>query len=527
DQEMLRYLSRQLDSRHRLVQAESIRRVDGQTISRYRFRHILFQKYLYGTLDDVERGHLHERVGAALEGLYGDRAGDIAVQLARHFQEAGVVQKAVRYLHQAGTRAARLSANQQAIAHLTRGLALLNSLPATPERARQELALQLALGSPLQAVRGPGAPEALRSADRARELCQEMGEEPQLAPALFMLANFYHARAEHDRSFALSKQMLHAAQRVQDPVQVRLAHLGLGANLLTLGQLPSARAHLEQAIYLSDADRRGPSFLVGHDPGVFCLSWSAWVLWLLGFPDQGLKHAQEAVALAKELEHALTRAKAMFVAGCLVDQLRGERRAVRARAGALIRFSTEHRLPVYRATGTILLSWAQGYEAQTRGAPPERVEEGIARMHEGLAELRAFGVRMNLTHLLGLLVEAYLSAGRAEEGLSAVTEALALVKDTSERYYDAELHRIRGQLLRQQGDEAEAEASFHKAIEVARDQSAKLWELRATVSLCRLWREQGRVEEARQRLGDVYGWFTEGFDTLDLQEARVLLQDLS
>jgi predicted ATPase len=239
-----------------------------------------------------------------------------------------------------------------------------------------------------------------------------------------------------------------------------------------------------------------------------------------------LKRAQEAVALANELEHALTRGKAMFVAGCMVDQLRGERRAVRARAEDLIRFSTEHRLPVYRAAGTILLGWAQGYEAQTRGARPERVEEGIARMHEGLAELRALGMRMHLTHLLGLLVEAYLCAGRTEEGLSAVAEALALVEETSERYYEPELHRLRGELLLQ-GEEAEAEASFHKAIDVARGQQAKSWELRATASLCRLWREQGRLEEARQRLGDIYGWFAEGFDTLDLREARVLLQDLS
>jgi predicted ATPase len=240
---------------------------------------------------------------------------------------------------------------------------------------------------------------------------------------------------------------------------------------------------------------------------------------LLGYPDQALTHAQEALVLAEELKHALTRSMAMLVAGCMVHQLRRERAAARRFAEGLIRFSTEHRLPVYHAAGTVFLGWVQGKAGQGEG--------GAAHIRRALAEVRALGIGMNLTHFRGLLAEVNGIAGQAEGGLSAVAEALALVDETEERYYEAELCRLRGELLLQQGDEAEAEGTFHKAIEVARRQRAKSWELRAAMSLCRLWREQGKVEKAQQRLTEIYGWFTEGFDTPDLREASALLEDLS
>ncbi len=517
--QMVARLSQELDKRHRLVRAESILRVNDQRLSRYRFRHILFQKYVYSTVDSVERVRLHEEVGDTLEALYGDHVGDVAVQLAYHFQTAGVVEKAVGYLHQAGAEAARLSANEEAITHLTRGLALLRHLPDTPERARQELALQLAVGAPVQAIKGYAAPEALRAADRARELCQKMGEMPQLLPALFMLANFYHARAQHEKSFAVGEQMLQIAQRTQDPAQVALAHMALGANLLMLGKLGAAQGHLERAIDLSGPhQRRGLSFLVGHDPEVFRLCWSACGLWLLGFPNQALNEGQEALTRAKGLEHTMTLSLAMLVAGCMVHQLRREHTAVKKLAEALMRLSTEHRLPVYHAAGAVFLGWAQSSAGHTEGA--------ISHIDQGLAEARGLGIGMNVTHFLGLLAEASGIAGRTAEGLSAVVEALTLVDATEERYYEAELHRLRGELLLNQGSEAEAESSFHKAVEVARGQGAKSWELLATVSLCRLRQEQGERKEARQQLGEIYGWFTEGFDTPDLVEARRLLEEL-
>jgi predicted ATPase len=277
EREVVRRLSGELDRIHHLVHAQGVLRMDsprpsassGQrpsagsgrrplasfaphpdrsewTGSLYRFRHILFQKYLYNSLDQVERVRLHEDVGNVLEGLWGEQTEAVAVQLARHFQEAGIPEKAITYLHQAGNRAVRLSANEEAIAHFTRGLALLKTLPNTPGRAQQELDLQLALAAPLQAARGYAAPETGRAYARAYELCQQVGETPQLLPALWSLSSFYFARAEHQKSLKLAEQILNLAQCMEDPLQVAMAHWGLGVDSLHVGELLPARAHLER-----------------------------------------------------------------------------------------------------------------------------------------------------------------------------------------------------------------------------------------------------------------------------------------
>lgn len=520
EREMVGRLSSELDRRHRLVRAQGILRVDGQRLSRYRFRHILFQKYLYNSLDQVERAHLHEDIGNVLEGLYGDRAEEIAVQLARHFQEAGIAEKAVGYLHQAGDKAVRLSANEEAIAHFTRGLELLKTLPATPERAQQELALQLALAAPLQAARGYAAPETGRAYARALELCQQVGETPQLLPALWSLGSFYYARAEHQKSLELTEHILNLAQRMEDPLQVAMAHWGLGVDLLHVGELVSARGHLEQVIVFYDPQQyRSLAFIYGQDPGVSAMAWAAWTLWFLGYPDQALERSQEALALAQELDHPFTLGFALNIAGSFFHQLRREAQTAQERNEAMMQLSTEEGFPLFQVLGATFQGWTLAMAGQ--------VEAGIAQMRQGLATWQAMGTGMQRPHLLALLAEACGSAGRAEEGLSALGEALAFVQSSDERYYEAEIHRLKGKLLLMQGDEAEAEANFHKAIEVARRQSARSWELRATVSLCRLWQKQGRTDEARQMLAEIYGWFTEGFDTPDLKEAKTLLEGLS
>ncbi|NIO71701.1 MAG: hypothetical protein GTN71_22395, partial [Anaerolineae bacterium] len=231
EREMVEHLSGELDRRHRLVRAQGIQRMDDQRLSHYRFRHILFQKYLYSNLDQVERAHLHEAVGDTLEALYEEHTEamvEIAGQLAWHFQEAGMVAKAIGYLRQAGDRAVRLSANEEAIAHFTQGLALLKTLPDVPERAQGELALQLALAAPLQATKGYAAPEVGRTYARARELCQQIGETPQLFPTLWLLSTFYAIRAEHQTAIELGEQILRLAQRVEDPLQIAMAHWSLG-----------------------------------------------------------------------------------------------------------------------------------------------------------------------------------------------------------------------------------------------------------------------------------------------------------
>ena len=535
EREMVGRLSGELDRRHRLIRAQGIQRMDGQRLSRYRFRHILFQRYLYNRLDEVERAHLHEDVGNVLEALYGGQTEEVAVQLARHFQEAGISEKAVAYLRQAGDRAVRLSANEEAIAHFTRGLELLKTLPDSSERAQQELSLQLALAAPHQAARGYAAPETGRAYARAYELCQQMDETPQLLPALWSLGSFYLARAEHQKSLRLTEQILNLAQRMEDPLQVAMARWGLGVDWLHVGELVLARGHLEQVIAFYDPQQHGSlAFIFGQDPGVSALAWAAWTLWLLGYPDQALERSQEALALARELDHPFTLGFALNIAGSFFHQLRREGQTAKERNEAMMQLSTEEGFPLFQVLGTTFQGWTQAMAGQVEAARPGLVEGGIAQMRQGLATWQAMGAGMQRPHLLALLAEAYGSAGQAEEGLDVLAEALTFVQSSDERYYEAELYRLKGELLLIQGNEAEAETSFHQAescfqhaIEVARRQQAKSWELRATVSLCRLWQKQGRVDEARQMLAEIYGWFTEGFDTPDLQEAKALLEELS
>jgi DNA-binding SARP family transcriptional activator/predicted ATPase len=546
DREMVEFLSGQLDRKHRLVRAQGILRMEtalhvpseaegrgakgGQRTSRYRFRHILFQKHLYNSLDQVERAHLHEAVGNTLEGLHEGRTeamvGAVAGQLAWHFQEAGMAAKAIDYLCQAGDRAVRMSANEEAITHFSQALELLGTLPETDNeeqrsrRAQQELELQLALFAPLEATRGYAAPEVGRAFARARELCQEVEETAQLFRVLWPLSSFYGARAEYRTANEIGQQLLSLAQRIEDPLLIALAHWALGWHLHLQGELASARDHLEKMLDFYDLQQhRSLLFTYGQDPGVSCLAWSSWALWLLGYPDQALKRSQEALALAQKLDHPFSLCFAQCIAGVYFHQLRREGQAARDLNAELMRTSVENGFLFYQAQGTIFLGLAQTEEGE--------IEEGIAQMRHGWAAIEAAGARMGRSEKLAWLGQASGKAGQAEEGLGMLEEALAHVEETGEHYYEAEILRFQGELLLLQGEEADAETSFEEAIEVARHQQAKSWELRATVSLARLWQEQDRQEEARKVLTEIYGWFTEGFDTPDLIEAQALLEELA
>ncbi len=523
---LVRRLSGELDKQHRLLSARGIRRLDSQRLSLYRFLHSLFHRYLYNGLDEVERAYLHEDVGTVLEALYGDQTEEIAVQLARHFQEAAVTDKAIRYLLQAGRRAVRLSAHEEAMGHLTRGLELLRNLPDTLERAQQELELQITLGPALIANKGYATPEVEQTYARARELCRQMGETPGIIPVLQGLLAFYRVRADFQTARELAEQFLSLAQTPEYSAFLVDAHEEMGVTLFQVGELGPSRAHLEQAIAIYDPQQpRSAATVPGHVPAVLCLSHLAWALWLLGHPDQALKRSQEALILAEELSHPFSIVFALNFAAVL-HRFRHERQAAKERSEAVIALSTEHGFPFWIAGATILQGWALAMEGET--------EEGIAQMRQGLAAWQATGAEVGVPHYLAMLAEAYGHAGQAEEGLSALAEALASVDNTGQRSWEAELYRLKGELLLMQGAaEAEAEACFRNAescfqhaIEVARWQEAKSWELRATVSLCRLWRKQGRREEARQMLAEIYGWFTEGFDTPDLKEAKALLEEL-
>lgn len=523
EREIVGHLSRDLDRKHRLVEAEGLWRAGPTCLSRYRFRHILYQRYLYKSLDPVERAQLHRAVGTALEALCGEEPATVSLsaRLARHFREAGMVEKAVDYLHRAGDMAVRMSANEEAIVHFTEGLGLLGTLPDSPTRTQQELLLQVSLAAPLQATKGYASPEVGHVYARARELCRRVGETPQIFPVLHLLAVHHGTRGEHHASLEIAQHHLDLANRTRDPAAIALAHWMVGWGLLFLGRLRQAQTHLERVIDFYDPQEHHTlAFLYGgQDPGVSCLALVPWALWLRGYPDQAFQRSKQALALAQELNQPFSLSVALGTAGAVFHQMCRDVETSRDLAEACIAHSAEHKFPFWLLAGTICHGWTLAQQGQA--------EEGIAQMERGLSRYRANGGGVAYSHLSAMLAEAYGKIGQAEKGLSVLADALATVQRTEERYFEAEIHRLNGALRQIQDQEAAAEASFQEAIAVARQQGAKAWELRATTSLCRLWQRQGRREDAREKLAEIYAWFGEGLDTPDLSDARALLQSLS
>jgi class 3 adenylate cyclase/predicted ATPase len=485
----------------------------------YIFKHQLTQEAAYNGLLKKERRVLHRQVAEALEKLSPDRIEEYLELLAHHWEQSGVSAKAIGYLLRAGNKAVWLSANEEAIAHLAKGLELLKALPDAPQRAQQELMLQLALAVPLQATRGYAAPELGRLCARVRELSQQVSETPLLFKVLHGLMRFHFIRAELQTARDLEEQLLALAQRAGDPTLLLEAQRPLGVTLWYLGEFTAALEHIEEAIAHYDPEKdRARAIVYGQDPGVVCRSYAAFSLWVLGYPDQALKRNQEAVALAHKLDHPFSLAIALDHAAFL-HEFRRERQAAQEWAEAANTLSTEQGFPLWVERATIRRGWALAEQGQ--------LEEGIAHMHQGLAVLHAMGGELTRPHTLCLLAEAYGKMGQIEKGLALLSEALAGVEDNGERFWEAELYRVKGELLRMQGpDEAEPETCFRQAVEIARGQRAKSLQLRAVMSWCRLLKHQGKKEKARKMLADTYGWFTEGFDTADLQEAKALLADL-
>ena len=502
----------------RLVEAEIVYQRGVPPQSTYVFKHALIQDAAYASLLKSTRQHYHQQIAQVLEAQFTETMETQPELLAHHYTEARFLAKAVHYWQRAGQRAMARSANLEASSHFAAALAALTLLPETPERTAHELTLQIALAVPLIATQGYGAPEVAHAYSRAQVLCQQVGEHALRFSALRGVWNCHLMQAELQTAHTLGEQLMRLAQQTHEAALLVEAHRALGTTLLFLGKLTAAQTHLEQGMTLYDPQHhRSLALRYGADSGIVCRLYLAWVLWLLGYPDQALRHIHETLLQAQELAHSFSQAFALNHTA-MIYRFRREGPVTQERADASIAFSTEQRVAQWLAQGIVLRGWALA--AQGHGA------EGLAQIGEGISAWRATGAELVQPWNLAQLAEAYARAGQRTEGLYVLTEALTLMGKTAERWWEAELHRLKGELLAHTQDQREAETCFHHALTVARHQQAKSLELRAATSLARLWQQQGKRQEAHDLLTPVYGWFTEGFDTADLQEAKALLEEL-
>jgi class 3 adenylate cyclase/predicted ATPase len=512
-----------------LVDAELLYQRGRPPRARYMFKHALIQDAAYASLLKSTRQQVHQQTAQLLEARFPDIVAAEPELLAHHYTEAGCPAPAVGYWQQAGTRALQRSANVEAIAHVQRGLELLTTLPDTPQRTQHELDLLTTLGPALVAIKGYAAPEVGQTYSRARELCQQVGETSEHVPVLWSLWMFYQSRAEYQTGMELGEQCLQLAHRVQDETLLLVAHIEIGDSWFYLGNPALACTHLEHAIALYDPEQHHVLAYRygGIDPGIVGLGYYAWALWLRGYPAQARMQSAKALSLAQQLTHPYTLARTLYY-DALLCQLRRDVPAVRDQADAAISVATAQGFALVRALGPIMRGWAIAVQ--------EHSTEGLVQIRQGLDTYRSIGAEFQRPHFLALLAEASGLLGQPEGGLAALEEALTLMEKTGERYYEAELHRQRGELLLlreakshpAQGnrEQQDAETCFQRALDVARQQQAKSLELRAAISLSRLWQRQGKRQEAYDLLAPIYGWFTEGFDTADLQEAKTLLEEL-
>lgn len=506
--------------------------------ARYRFLHALYQSVVVERLTPARRRQLHRRVGEWKEGAYGKRAGETAAELAVHFERGQDYGRAVHYYKQAAQNALQRSAPREAIDHLTKGLGLLQALPDTPERLQQELTLQLTLGAPLVMTRGYAAPEVGKTFARARELCQQTEGAAQFSAALWGLWMFYLVRAELPIVQKLGEQGLSLAQCRQDSTLFVLAHNILGLTRFFQGEFTSAQAHLEQSLtrFAPQKHSLDRSYI---DPELSGLLYTAHILWYLGYPDQDRQRSRKALTLAHELAYPHSLAFACNLAAT-VHYFCGESAAAQEQAEAAIALCSEQGFLLWLAHGTTLRGWALTEQRQA--------EEGIAQIRQGLATWQTIGAKLARTFFLALLAEVHGRTGQIEKGMETLAEALAMINKTQERFYEAELYRLKGQLTLQKeardwGLGAESSSPpvpspqhpaptqkpkhvFSKPSTLLAGRVRSRWNCAPPTSLARLLHRQGKNEEAYHPLAQIYGRFTKGFDTADLREAKALLEKM-
>jgi class 3 adenylate cyclase/predicted ATPase len=485
----------------------------------YTFKHALVQDAAHGSLLRGSRQQLHAQIADALETQSPELMDSRPELFAQHYAEAGLVEKSVAYWGQAGRRSAARSAMAEAAAQYHNALDQLARLPDNSDRQRQALEFWGALGAVLNAVKGAAAPETGQAYACARQLWEQLRSPSGYLHIPYGQSRYHMYRGEFDLALRLDEGFLRLSRELNDPAGLVLAHASSGRNLLFVGKFAASRSHLDEALALCDPISHGSLVhQAGNYPHVGSRAYLGNALYCLGFPDQALELSNAAIAAARRLAHPPSLAASLAISARLLS-LVGDNRALGERADQLIAVTTEQSFPFWRAQGTIYRGWVKVKNGDAT--------EGISLLRSGSTAFRGTGAEMSMPHFVGLLARACAIAGQVEEALALSDDALQIAERTGERWFSAELNRHKGQLLLRQGHTEAAEELYRNALSIAAEQEAKLWELRAAMSLARLRGVQGRRAEARDLLAPVYGWFTEGFATQDLMGAKVLLDELS
>ena len=502
-----------------LVDAELLNQQGRPPRAKYFFRQALIQDAAYESLLRSVRQHYHVQIAQLLEASFPDSVEVQPERLAHHFTEAGRVEQAIPYWLRAGQRAVERWANTEAIAHFTKGLKVLEALPDMQARLPHELELQMALGLPLMNAKGWGAPDVERVFNRARELCQQLGETAKLFGILAGLCVFHVAgRSEMGIAHKLAERLLQLAEQEDDTALLLQAHMANALTFFYTGDVAAARVHTQRSIHLYDAPQHHTLIAVaGLDIGVAAYVIDALSLWLLGYPEQARARNREALDLMEALDHPFSSAWASVLAAMLYKLL-GEKQAVQDHVEIALKGSQERGL-------TLFLSWAKILQS-AHLAEQGHHAQAVTQAREGLNIFPASGTEVWEPFYLAELAEIHGRAGELVEGLEMIAAALEINDRRGERWYEAEICRLGGELHAQSSDQQEAAASFQKALEIAAAQNAKSLELRAATSLAQLWQQQGKHGDARRLLAGVYEWFTEGLDMRDLRAAKSLLDSL-
>jgi predicted ATPase len=484
------------------------------------FKHALVRDVAYGTLLRDRRRNLHLRVARSLEEKFPDVTAAQPALLAHHYAAGDSRDKAIRYWREAGERAVRSAANREAIEHLQRALSFIREQEETTDSWRAELSILSILSPALMGVYGWSAAEVGHAVERAAEVGRRLESSADLAPSIANLWHFNVARGRLDRADEISSDLYRIARELHDPEIMLQAHHATWPTRWLRGRFAEANREIDagMAIYDEHRHRHHRYVYLGHDPAVCALGIGAIVQWALGYPARAMRLDHKAATLAHRLQHVPSLAQALSL-GCELRKAHGDVRALTRTATELLALSEENALPQFRVTALMFLGWVQAHS----GEPAL----GTARLEKELVSWRQMGAKLHLTRSMCLLAEGYLCAQLSTEGLEQVAKSLAIASETGELWYVAPLHQVRAELLLQAQASVEAvETDLEAAIQVARQQGGRCWELRAATSLARLWRDQGKRIEAYDLLAPIYGWFTEGFDTPVLMEAKALLEQL-